>query len=60
MLQGTEIAVTDFSPKPSHGPSQQITNRINLGGGDQPGMIACLSELLCAWSPKPPAMSAIP
>jgi len=27
------------------GPSLQITHRITSGGGDQPGMIACLSKL---------------
>jgi glycine cleavage system transcriptional repressor len=45
MLQGAEITVTDFTLEPLHGPSQRITHRITLSGGDQPGMIACLSEL---------------
>jgi glycine cleavage system transcriptional repressor len=45
MLQGAEIAVTDFTLDPLHGPSQHITHRITLSGGDQPGMIACLSEV---------------
>ena len=45
MLQGAEITVAVFTLEPLHGPSQQITHRITLSGGDQPGMIACLSEL---------------
>ena len=45
MLQGADIEVTDFKLEPVHGPSQHITHRITLSGGDQPGMIACLSEV---------------
>lgn len=44
-LQGAEVSVTRFDLPAVHGPSGHITHRIELTGGDQPGLIARLCEV---------------
>lgn len=43
-LDGAEITIQPFALDTVHGPSGQITHRITIRGGDQPGLIARLSE----------------
>lgn len=44
-LDGAEIHVSAFEMAPVHAESAHITHRIELSGGDQPGLIARLSEV---------------
>lgn len=41
----SKVAVSPFSLATSHGPSGEITHRIEVTGGDRPGLIARLSEV---------------
>ena len=43
-LRDAKLSVSPFSYKPTHGPSAQITHRIEIVGPDSPGLIARLSE----------------
>jgi glycine cleavage system transcriptional repressor len=43
-LRGAKLSVSPFSYEPTHGPSAQITHRIEIVGPDSPGLIARLSE----------------
>ncbi len=44
-LAKAEITVSPFELSPIHGPSGHITHRIQLKGGDHPGLIARLCEV---------------
>ena len=44
-LKGAELRVTPFTFDPTPGPAVRITHRIEVGGGDQLGLIARLSEI---------------
>ena len=44
-LEDAEISVTAFTLDPLHGPAGQITHRITVRGGDQPGLIARICEV---------------
>jgi glycine cleavage system transcriptional repressor len=44
-LEGAEVRVTPFAFDPIPGPAVRITHRIEVGGGDQLGLIARLSEI---------------
>ncbi len=44
-LDGAEVRVTHFAFDPAPGPAVRITHRIEVGGGDQLGLIARLSEI---------------
>ena len=44
-LAGAEIDVTPYRFDPAPGPATLITHRIELSGGDQPGLIARISEI---------------
>jgi glycine cleavage system transcriptional repressor len=44
-LEGAELRVTPFAFDPIPGPAVRITHRIEVGGGDQLGLIARLSEI---------------
>jgi glycine cleavage system transcriptional repressor len=44
-LAGAEVKVTPFAFDPVPGPQALITHRIEVSGGDQPGLIARLSEI---------------
>ena len=44
-LSGAQVSVTPFALSPVLGPSGRITHRVGLRGGDQPGLIARLSEV---------------
>lgn len=44
-LAGAQIKVTPFDFDPNPGPLGLITHRIEVSGGDQPGLIARLSEV---------------
>lgn len=44
-LAGAQIKVTPFDFDPNPGPQARITHRVEVSGGDQPGLIARLSEL---------------
>lgn len=39
-----EVTVRPFTPRPDHGPTGEVTHRITVSGGDQPGLIARLCE----------------
>jgi glycine cleavage system transcriptional repressor len=43
-LRDAKLSVSPFSYQPTHGPSAQITHRIEIVGPDSPGLIARLSE----------------
>jgi glycine cleavage system transcriptional repressor len=44
-LEGAELRVAPFAFDPTPGPAVRITHRIEVGGGDQLGLIARLSEI---------------
>jgi glycine cleavage system transcriptional repressor len=44
-LEGAELRVTPFAFDPVPGPAVRITHRIEVGGGDQLGLIARLSDI---------------
>jgi glycine cleavage system transcriptional repressor len=44
-LDGAEVRVTPFAFDPIPGPAVRITHRIEVGGGDQLGLIARLSDI---------------
>lgn len=44
-LHGAQIRVMPFGFDPDAGPLGRITHRIEVGGGDQPGLIARLSDI---------------
>ena len=44
-LDGAQIKVTPFDFDPNPGPQARITHRVEVSGGDQPGLIARLSEI---------------
>ncbi|WP_142848475.1 glycine cleavage system protein R [Telmatospirillum sp. J64-1] len=44
-LQGAEIEVRPFTLSSASGPSGKITHRIAVSGGDQPGLVARLTEV---------------
>lgn len=44
-LGGAQISVIPYGFDPAHGPANRITHWIEVGGGDQPGLIARLSEI---------------
>lgn len=44
-LEGADIHVEHFDIDPEHQPSARITHRIVIRGGDQPGLVARLSEV---------------
>jgi len=44
-LEGAELRVVPFAFDPVPGPQARITHRIEVGGGDQLGLIARLSEI---------------
>lgn len=45
-LESAQLSVTRFELSPNHGPSGRITHRIKVVGGDRPGLIARLCEVL--------------
>lgn len=44
LLAGAEIAVRSYSFDARHGPEGDVTHRITVSGGDQPGLVARLCE----------------
>lgn len=44
-LHGAKLAVSPFSYESVHGPSAEITHRVEIHGADSPGLIARLSEV---------------
>lgn len=44
-LAGAQVKVTPFDFDPVPGPQALITHRVEVSGGDQPGLIARLSEI---------------
>lgn len=44
-LEGAQIKVTPFALDPVPGPTARITHTVHVSGGDQPGLIARLSEI---------------
>lgn len=44
-LAGAQLTVTAFEHDPDPGPLGRVTHRVTVGGGDQPGLIARLSEI---------------
>lgn len=45
-LADAEISIRAFSLDPTHGPTGNVTHRITVSGGDQPGLVARLCETL--------------
>lgn len=45
-LADAEISVRPFLMSPSHGPMSEVTHRIEITGGDQPGLVARICETL--------------
>lgn len=43
-LSGAEISVRPFQYEALHGPEGDVTHRITVSGGDQPGLVARLCE----------------
>ncbi len=43
-IENGEITVAPFTLETRHGPSGEITHNITIEGGDQPGLVARLSE----------------
>jgi glycine cleavage system transcriptional repressor len=48
-LQNAVVDVTPFELDPVHGPIARITHRVAVSGGDRPGLIARLSEVLAQY-----------
>jgi glycine cleavage system transcriptional repressor len=44
-LEGANVRVVPYAFDPQPGPSARITHRIEVSGGDQPGLIARLSDI---------------
>src|SRR3954471_19280940 len=44
-LDGAEIQVIPYAFDPTHSESGRVTHRITIGGGDQLGLVARLSEV---------------
>ncbi len=44
-LAGAQLKVTPFAFDPNPGPQALVTHRVEVSGGDQPGLIARLSEI---------------
>ncbi|SMH58838.1 glycine cleavage system protein R [Azospirillum agricola] len=44
-LAGAQVKVTPFDFDPVPGPQALVTHRIEVSGGDQPGLVARLSEI---------------
>lgn len=44
-LSDAQVSVTPYGFALAHGAANRITHRIEVGGGDQPGLIARLSEI---------------
>lgn len=44
-LAGAQVKVTPFDFDPIPGPQALITHRVEVSGGDQPGLVARLSEI---------------
>ena len=44
MLAGAEVTVRTYSFDSHHGPEGDVTHRITVTGGDQPGLVARLCE----------------
>jgi glycine cleavage system transcriptional repressor len=44
-LKGAKISVTPFAYRAEHGGTAHITHRIQIEGGDSPGLLARLSEV---------------
>lgn len=44
LLSGAEINVRAYDFDPLHGPEGDVTHRITVSGGDQPGLVARLCE----------------
>ncbi len=45
VLAGAEVKVSPFAFDPQPGPQALITHRVEVSGGDQPGLVARLSEI---------------
>ncbi|MBP2303139.1 glycine cleavage system protein R [Azospirillum picis] len=45
VLAGAEVKVTRFTYDPQPGPQVLVTHRVEVSGGDQPGLVARLSEI---------------
>lgn len=45
-LSGAEVSVRPFHMNPAHGPMGDVTHQIEVSGGDQPGLVARLCEML--------------
>jgi glycine cleavage system transcriptional repressor len=43
-LARAEVSVRPFTLDPRHGPAGEVTHRITVSGGDQPGLVARLCE----------------
>ena len=44
MLAGAEVTVKPYNFASRHGPKGDVTHRITVSGGDQPGLVARLCE----------------
>lgn len=44
-LAGAQVEVKPFTYDPNPGPLGQVTHRVEVSGGDQPGLIARLSDI---------------
>ncbi|MFD1627867.1 glycine cleavage system protein R [Azospirillum griseum] len=44
-LAGAQVKVTPFAFDPAPGPQTLVTHRVEVSGGDQPGLIARLSDI---------------
>jgi len=45
VLAGAQVKVTPFHYDPVPGPQALVTHRVEVSGGDQPGLVARLSEI---------------
>ncbi|BAI71861.1 hypothetical protein AZL_012230 [Azospirillum sp. B510] len=45
VLAGAEVKVSPFAFDPQPGPQALVTHRVEVSGGDQPGLVARLSEI---------------
>ena len=59
-LEGAEITVRPYRYEPLHGPEGDVTHRIEVSGGNQPGLVARLCETFVGFRANIVALHAGP
>ena len=59
-LAGAEIRVRPYNFKAHHGPEGDVTHRVNVSGGNQPGLVARLCETFVEFGANTVTLNARP